>query len=121
MPNTVYIIVDGHIDERHICAVFSSRQAAEAALCHADEDATIEAFTVDAALPAAPAGMSLWTVMEQQNEDVAVRMSAFRFSARQYVRQYDGEYHVDVWATDEQEALRLGVEHIERFKAGKGQ
>jgi len=27
---------------------------------------------------------------------------------------------VDVWATDEQEAVRLGAERIERFMAGKG-
>jgi len=27
---------------------------------------------------------------------------------------------VDVWATDEQEAVRLGTERIKRFMAGKG-
>ena len=32
----------------------------------------------------------------------------------------DGGYEVDVWATDEQEAVRLGAERIERFMAGKG-
>ena len=119
MPNTVYIIVDGREDERHICAVFSSRQAAEAALCYADENAAIEMFAVDAALPPAPAGTSFWTVSECDGY-FAVRMSAFRFKLKKQVQQSDNEYLVDVWATDEQEALRLGSERIERFKARKG-
>lgn len=120
MLTTVYIIVDGLQDERQICAVFSSRQAAEAALCYADEGAAIEEFPVDAPLPAAPAGMSLWTV-HRYNGYSAIRMSALRFHADEHVRQYDDEYEVDVWATDEQEAVRLGAERIERFMAGKGQ
>lgn len=120
MLKTVYIIVDGMVDDRHICAVFSSRQAAEAALCYADEGAAIEEFTVDAALPEAPPGMTLWTVIEY-NGYSAVRLSALRFTADEHVQQYDDEYNVDVWAPDEQEALRLGAERIKQYKAGKGQ
>ncbi|HRO99829.1 MAG TPA: hypothetical protein PLN54_10380 [Flavobacteriales bacterium] len=119
MLNTVYIIVDGLPDERHICAVFSSRQAAEAALCLADAGGAIEEVAVDAPLLATPAGKSLWIVTKHVRYS-AIRTSALRFPVEEHVRQYDDEYEVDVWAADAQEAVRLGAERIKRFMAGNG-
>ncbi len=120
MLKKVYIIVDGLVDERNICAVFSSREAAEAALCYGDEGAAIEEFALDAALPPAPPGKSLWTVFARR-VNTAVRVSALRYPAEEHVQQHEGEYEVDVWATNKREALRLGAERIEQFKAGQGQ
>ena len=119
MLKTVYIIVDGMVDDRHICAVFSSRQAAEAALCYGGEGAAIEEFTVDAALTLGPPGLSLWTVFAHKRYQ-AIRVSALRFPAEEHVRQDGNDYEVDVWAPDEQEALRLGAERIKQSKAGHG-
>lgn len=88
-------------------------------MCYADEYATIEEFTVDAALPDGRAGHSLWCVSEYRGFSV-LRLSAFRYPLQEDVELDDEEYSVEVWARDEAEALSLGVERIERFKADQG-
>lgn len=59
--------------------------------------------------------------MTQDPSWSAVRLSAFRFPAEEQVQQDEDGYHVDVWTTDREQALRLGAERIVRFKASKGQ
>jgi len=118
MKHKVYIIVDGPEDHRSVCAAFSSRQAAEEALCYADERAEIIALEVDAALPNGPDGHSMWTISGYKGYS-AMRMNAIRFPPEEDVRVDEGEYQVDVWARNKKQALQLGKERIERFKAGE--
>jgi len=46
-------------------------------------------------------------------------MNAIRFPPEEDVRVDEGEYQVDVWARNKKQALQLGKERIERFKAGE--
>ncbi|MBK7554766.1 MAG: hypothetical protein IPO17_14650 [Flavobacteriales bacterium] len=116
MAGKVYILTGGLQDDRRILALFSTREAAEAGLRFGDEDTEVEEFTVDLPLPSAPAGHSLWTVQEYRDY-ITFRVAYFhRDDAIDQVR-FDGDtYTVDVWALNEEHALQLGTQRIERFK-----
>ena len=81
------------------------------------EETEVEEFTVDLPLPSAPADHSLWTVQEYRDY-ITFRVAAFlRDDAIDHVR-FDGDtYTVDVWALNEEHALQLGTQRIDRFKA----
>lgn len=117
----IYILFCGPGDERRASAVFSSRKAAEEALRLGDRWAEIEEHELDGALPDAPTGHSLFSVQERESEEqFAFRRDAFLADADPNV-DFDGRtYSVDVWAMNEDHAVQLGAELIERHKMMQG-
>jgi hypothetical protein len=121
MTSSLYLLFCGPSDERRVCGVFSTRKAAEEALRLGDRWAVIEEHELDAPLPEAPSGHSLFTVQERDSEEqFAFRRDAFLTDPDQRV-DFDGQtYSVDVWAMNEDHAVQLGAELIERHKMVQG-
>ncbi|MEO8066666.1 MAG: hypothetical protein ABI599_03125 [Flavobacteriales bacterium] len=116
MAGTVYVLMGGMQDERGILAIYSTRAAADAALRFGNENTTVEEHALDGPLPSAPPGHSLWAVQEF-NGYMAFRLEAFDVDGIGQVL-FDGDsYDVDIWAQDEEHALRIGSEKIDAFKA----
>lgn len=119
MATKVYILTDGLRDDRSIRAVFSTREAAEAALPLGDEAAAVEEYLLDAPLPERPPGHTLWHISAYKVLQV-YRASAFERDDIGLV-MFDGEgYMVDLWARDAEEARRSGTAMIDQFKATSG-
>ena len=118
MTNKVYLLTGEWLDdERHVFAVFSTRQAAEAALRFGDETSLVEDLVIDPPLPSAPEGHSLWVVQEFKGY-TTFRVSAFYRDQVDQVIDEGDSCCVYVWALDEDHALWAGAERIRRFKAG---
>lgn len=121
MSNKVYLLICGTPNEPRVRGVFSTRQAAEAALRFGDDASTVEEFEVDAPLPVGPEGHSLWHVQwEKRFADLsAFRVEAFETEPIGEV-EFDGNFYVvTVWAVDEEQALEIGGALISQFKALK--
>ena len=120
MGTKVYILITGPRDDRRTSAVFTSREKAEAALRFGDKGSEVEEFELDAPLPSAPAGHSLWHVQEYFGHR-AMRMDAFGWEdpIGQVVCE-DGCCEVNVWARDEDHALHAGQELFGQFTGRSG-
>lgn len=118
MAGKAYVLTTGFADERRVLAVYSTQEAATAALRFGDDDTKVEEFALDAPLPAAPDGCSLWHVVEDSGTWVN-RLDAFTMVDPIDVVYAQGNGHVvSVWARDDHHALLLGSGKITAFKAG---
>lgn len=117
MANKVYLLTCVFLEEHCTLAAFSTREAADAALRYGGNESAIEEFELDPQLPTAPEGHSIWIVtMEGPEEPTATRLHAFDLYGLDRVLVDDEEHIVEVWALDEQHAIRLGTERIEQYK-----
>lgn len=118
MANKVYLLWYGEPMDRQVGGVFSTREAAEAALRFGDAYGEVEEREVDAPLPQGPAGRSLWYVSHEMplDEYIVFREAAFEEHELDKVTQRNGDHSVTLWAQDEEDALRLGKELFGRFK-----
>ena len=121
MANKVFLLVNGTMDAREVIAAFSTRAAADAALPFGGSWSEIKEVELDPPMPAGPDGHTLWYVMREINEEPQADLLAYcDVSALDQVQFYGNEHSVELWAKDEQHALKLGVERIEQFKKEQG-
>lgn len=115
----MYLLVNGTECEGEVLAAFSTHEAAQAAHRFGGWRSAIQEVVVDPQLPTAPDGHSLWHTQEFQGVS-AVRITAFHDHELDVV-EYDGvSYDVNLWATDEEHALRSGIERIDQYKKEQG-
>ncbi len=117
MGGTAYLLTTGPRDDRRVIAVYSTREAAVAALRFGDGKTVVEEFPLDAPFPPAPAHCSLWHVMEDDPSS-AFQLVAFDLDEPidEVTVQADTAV-VCVWARDEAHAIQLGFEKIHAFRA----
>lgn len=109
------------MDESCTLAAFSTRAAADAALPFGGWMSRIEEVDLDPQMPAGPDGHFLWYVLWEENEKPGASLRAYcDASELDQVMFEGGVFVVDLWATDEEHALELGVERIEQFKKEQG-
>jgi len=118
MANKVYILTGGMPDERYVSVAFSTREAAQAALRYGDTNTAVQEVVLDPVLPAGPPGHSVWYVYEHGVLG-ACRTDLHVVEAIGKVTSAGADITVDVWARNKRQALKVGGELIERFKAGR--
>ncbi|MGV9012819.1 MAG: hypothetical protein ACOH13_09520 [Flavobacteriales bacterium] len=121
MANKIFLLVNGPLDEHSILAAFSTRGAADAALRFGGWMSRIEEVELDPQIPAGPDGHSLWIVVwEDDEEPGASRVAYCEVSELDQVKIESGHHTIELWAKDEEHAVKLGVERIEQFKKEQG-
>jgi|GEM_PF-4712091 len=121
MANKVFLLVNGTMDAREVIAAFSTRAAADAALPFGGSWSEIEEVELDPSMPAGPDGHTLWYVMREINEEPQAGLLAYCDVTDLDQVKLDGDtLVVELWAADEEHALKLGVERIEQFMKEQG-
>ena len=122
--NTVYVLFYGYRDERRVGGVFSTNAAARAAMRFGDEHSVIEAVDVDAPLPEAPAGQSLWHVGYCISLPEFVTYQEAAFGSTHTIDTVEmthvGDIRIYLWARNRSEARQQAAARFEQFFTEQG-
>lgn len=124
MKTTVYILRYGLEDTPRIGGVYSTRAAAEAALRFGEESSEISVYEVDAPLPVAPEGCSLWKVNYAfaVPEFTTIQESAFECRKPTDRVTLNDRYGlmIHLWAPDAEAATQAGAAHFTHYLTAHG-